>query len=53
VLEQRRRLAFDQWLSERRTEESIEILDWWEALAPSEPTLQDFYARLRAEQGAN
>ena len=53
VLEQRRQLAFDQWLSERRTEESIEILDWWEALAPAEPTLQDFYARLRAEQGAN
>ncbi len=53
VLEQRRRLAFDQGLSERRAEESIEILDWWEALAPVEPTLQDFYARLRADQGAN
>ncbi len=53
VLTQRRRQVFDEWLSERRAEESVEILQWWEAHAPVEPTLQEFYARLRTEQGAN
>ncbi len=49
IFEQRRRMAFDDWLAGRRAETDIEILDWWEELAPAEPTLQDFYARLRSE----
>ncbi len=49
IFEQRRRMAFDDWLAGRRAETDIEILDWWEELAPAEPTLQDFYARLRCE----
>ena len=51
VLAQRGRQSFDGWLAERGARESIEILDWWEALAPAEPTLQDFYVRLKEEQG--
>ncbi len=53
VLAQRRRQAFDDWLSERRIEESVEIMDWWEESAPAEPTMQNFYERLQSEQGAD
>ena len=49
VLAQRRSQAFIDWISTRRTEESIEIMEWWEDLAPSDPTLQDFFARLQEE----
>lgn len=47
ILAQRRNQALDKWLYERRNEESIEILNWWEALAPTEPTIQDYYARMQ------
>ena len=50
VLAQRRQQVFDEWLSGRRSEENVEILYWWEALAPVEPTVQEFYARLRTGQ---
>jgi hypothetical protein len=53
VLAQRRRQAFDDWLSERRIEGSVEIMDWWEEFAPAEPTMQNFYERLQSEQGAD
>ena len=49
MLVQRRRQAFTDWISTSRSQESIEILEWWEGLAPAEPTLEDFYARLQSE----
>ena len=48
ILAQRRNQALDKWLFERRNDAGIEILNWWEALAPAEPTLQDFYVLAEA-----
>ena len=54
ILAQRRNQALDKWLFDRRNEAGIEILNWWEALAPNEPTLQDYYARMQlTEQRAD
>lgn len=46
VLDQRRLLAFNEWLSAIRTTTSIDILDWWEPYAPIKPTLQSMYDRI-------
>ena len=46
VLDQRRLLAFNEWLSAIRTTTSIDILDWWEPYAPIKPTLQGMYDRI-------
>ena len=46
VLDQRRLLAFNEWLSAIRSTTSIDILDWWEPYAPIKPTLQSMYDRI-------
>ncbi len=46
VVDQRRVLAFNEWLSEMRSTTSIDILDWWKPYAPIKPTLQGTYDRI-------
>tara|TARA_B100000029_G_scaffold117399_2_gene110513 strand:+ start:19657 stop:20862 length:1206 start_codon:yes stop_codon:yes gene_type:complete len=46
VIDQRRMLAFNEWLAGVRDNTSIDILDWWEPYAPTNPTLQDMYDKI-------
>ena len=46
IIEQRRMLAFNEWLLGVRSTTNIDILDWWEPYAPTNPTLQDMYDKI-------
>jgi len=46
IVEQRRILAFNEWLLGMRSTTNIDILDWWEPYAPTNPTLQDMYDKI-------
>ena len=46
VVEQRRMFAFNEWLSGMRANTSIDVQDWWEPYAPTNPTLQDMYDKI-------
>ena len=46
IVEQRRMLAFNEWLLGVRSTTNIDILDWWEPYAPTNPTLQDMYDKI-------
>ena len=46
IVEQRRILAFNECLLGMRSTTNIEILDWWEPYAPTNPTLQDMYDKI-------
>ncbi|MDP6586373.1 MAG: peptidylprolyl isomerase, partial [Anaerolineales bacterium] len=46
IVEQRRMLAFNEWLLGMRSTTNIDILDWWEPHAPTNPTLQDMYDKI-------
>jgi parvulin-like peptidyl-prolyl isomerase len=46
IVEQRRMLAFNEWLLGMRSATNIDILDWWEPYAPTDPTLQDMYDKI-------
>lgn len=46
IVEQRRILAFNEWLLGMRSTTNIDVLDWWEPYAPTNPTLQDMYDKI-------
>ncbi|MEE3254514.1 MAG: peptidylprolyl isomerase [Chloroflexota bacterium] len=46
IVEQRRMLAFNEWLLGMRSTTNIDVLDWWEPHAPTNPTLQDMYDKI-------
>ena len=46
IIEQRRMLAFNEWLLGVRSTTNIDILDWWAPYAPTNPTLQDMYDKI-------
>ena len=46
IVEQRRILAFNECLLGMRSTTNIDILDWWERYAPTNPTLQDMYDKI-------
>ena len=50
VVNQRKLMIFNNWLTETKNNSAIEIFDWWESAAPNKPDLQDMYSRIQQSE---